>query len=132
MNTTYSYEQIAQNYTLWTEFVDTDGNMSRETFDSTPVETLVAMMTDMFGADPNTRLTVSIDEDGVWATDAHIRTGKLDVAGWEDGATLLPDEDGAPSADDDRLYGQIADAIAAGDTDGRIEISGHVYTWRIS
>jgi hypothetical protein len=51
MNTNYTYEQIAQDYTLWLEFVDIDGNMSRETFDSTPIETLVAMMTDMFGAE---------------------------------------------------------------------------------
>jgi len=49
MNTNYTYEQIAQNYDLWLEFVDTDGNMSRETFDSTPAETLIAMMVDMFG-----------------------------------------------------------------------------------
>lgn len=80
----------------------------------------------------NTRLTVSIDEDGVWATDAHIRTGKLDVAGWEDGAPLIGDEDGQLTAADDAIYETIADAIATGDTDGRIEISGHVYTWRIS
>ena len=51
MNTTYTYEQIANDYSLWTELVDIDGNMSRETFDATPVETLVAMMTDMFGAE---------------------------------------------------------------------------------
>lgn len=73
------------------------------------------------------RLTVSIAEDGIWATDAHLVRGK-----WQDGATLIPDEDGCPSDADDALYGQIADAIATGDTDGRIEISGHVYTWRIS
>lgn len=49
MNTNYTYEQIANNYTLWNELVDIDGNMSRETFDSTAVETLVAMMIEMFG-----------------------------------------------------------------------------------
>lgn len=49
MNTNYTYEQIANDYALWTELVDIDGNMSRETFDATPVSELVAMMTDMFG-----------------------------------------------------------------------------------
>ena len=48
-NTNYTYEQIASNYALWTELVDIDGNMDRETFDSTAVETLVAMMIEMFG-----------------------------------------------------------------------------------
>ena len=46
-----TYVQIANNYELWLEFVDIDGNMSRETFDATPVSELVAMMTDMFGAE---------------------------------------------------------------------------------
>jgi hypothetical protein len=80
----------------------------------------------------NTRLTVSISEDGIWATDAHIRTSRLDASWWDDGATLIPDEDGCPSDADDALYEAIAAAIEAGETDGRIEISGHVYTWRIS
>lgn len=60
MNTNHTYEQIANNYALWTELIDIDGNMNRETFDSTPVETLVAMMTDMFGVEDNS--TVSIIE----------------------------------------------------------------------
>jgi hypothetical protein len=46
-----TYIQIANSYTLWLELVDIDGNMSRETFDATPVSDLVAMMTDMFGAE---------------------------------------------------------------------------------
>ena len=53
-NTNYTYEQIAQNYDLWLEFVDTDGNMSRETFDATPVNELVAIMIDMFGLQDET------------------------------------------------------------------------------
>ena len=54
MNTNYTYEQIANDYNLWTEFVDVDGNMSRETFDSTPVNELVAIMIDMFGLQDET------------------------------------------------------------------------------
>jgi len=50
-NTNYTYEQIANDYNLWLELVDIDGNMSRETFDATPVSELVAIMIDMFGAD---------------------------------------------------------------------------------
>lgn len=51
MNTNYTYTQIANNYDLWLELVDIDGNMDRETFDATPVAALVVMMTDMFGMD---------------------------------------------------------------------------------
>ena len=53
MNNKPTYTQIATDYTLWTELVDVDGNMSRETFDATPVETLVAMMIEMFGEEQN-------------------------------------------------------------------------------
>jgi hypothetical protein len=71
------------------------------------------------------RITVSIAENGVWATDAHLVSGK-----WQDGATLIPDEDGCPSDADDALYAAIAASIEAGDTDGRIETDDSVYTWR--
>ena len=80
----------------------------------------------------NEIITVSISEDGIWATDAHIRTNRLDVSWWDDGATLIPDEDGCPSDADDALYAQIASALEAGETDGRIEAEDHVYTWKIS
>lgn len=62
MNTNHTYEQIANDYTLWTELVDIDGNMSRETFDSTPVNELVAMMIDMFGPEIGSqRVTIKQD-----------------------------------------------------------------------
>ncbi|MEY3161463.1 MAG: hypothetical protein RIT25_1454 [Planctomycetota bacterium] len=51
MNTTYTYSQIANSYALWTEYADADGIISREQFDNTPETELVAMLTDMFGAE---------------------------------------------------------------------------------
>ena len=57
MNTNYTYAQIANSYDLWLELVDTDGNMDRETFDATPVEALVVMMTDMFGIEDEAPVT---------------------------------------------------------------------------
>ncbi len=62
MNTSYTYEQIANNFALWTELVDIDGIMSRETFDTTPVSELVEMMTDMFGPEIGS-LRVTIKQD---------------------------------------------------------------------
>lgn len=49
MNSNYTYAQIANDYSLWLELVDIDGNMSRETFDATPEAELVDMMIEMFG-----------------------------------------------------------------------------------
>lgn len=126
-NKTFTYTQIANSYALWTEFVDADGVMDEATFDATPVETLVQMMTDMFGADPNARITVELFKNNVWVTDAHLVRGQ-----WQDGATLIPDEDGCPSDADDALYAQIAAAIMRGETDGRIETDDHVYAWQIA
>ena len=70
MNNTYTYSQIASDFSLWQEFIDTDGVMDRETFDSTPETTLVAMIIDMFGADPNEPV-ITISIDGYPATIAH-------------------------------------------------------------
>lgn len=119
MTGNYTYTQIANDYKLWLELIDIDGNMSRETFDATPVSELVRMMTDMFGAE---RITVSIAEDGIWATDAHLVRGK-----WQDGAAICADEDA-----DDALYAMIADMVERGETDGRIEVDSSVYTWHIA
>lgn len=52
MNTTYTYSQIANSYALWTEYADADGIISREQFDTMSEGALVAMLTDMFGAEP--------------------------------------------------------------------------------
>lgn len=126
-NTNYTYEQIANDYNLWLEFIDIDGNMSRETFDATPVSELVAIMIDMFGEDPNTRLTVSIDEDGVWATDAHIRATRLEANWWDDGAYLGGDEETS-----DWVYGQIADALQRGEMSGEVKSDNATWTWQAS
>lgn len=127
MNTNYTYEEIANDYDLWLEFVDTDGNMSRETFDATHVSELVAMMTDMFGAYPNARLTVSIDEDGKWVTDAHIRENHLEANWWDDGAFLGGDEETS-----DWVYEHIAAALQRGETSGEVKSDNATWTWKRS
>lgn len=115
MNTNYTYAQIANSYDLWLGLVDTDGNMSRETFDATPVAALVVMMTDMFGAD---NIEIEIYENNVWATDAIYRND-----GWMTGAQLGNNED-----DSDAIYAQIEAALEAGNTSGTV--GG--FTWQVA
>ena len=38
----YTHRQIASDYTLWAEYFDTDGNMSKDEFDALTVEQAVA------------------------------------------------------------------------------------------
>lgn len=66
--------------------------------------------------------SVSIYENGVWATDAHLKNGR-----WQDGAAICADEDA-----DDALYAMIADMVERGETDGRIEVESNVYTWEMA
>ena len=115
MNNSYTYTQIANNYDLWLELVDIDGNMGRETFDATPVAALVVMMTDMFGADT---VEIEIYENNVWATDAIYAKG-----GWMTGAALSTDEDAS-----DAIYARIEDAIEAGDARGTVG----AFTWQVA
>lgn len=125
MSTNYTYTQIANDYNLWLDLVDIDGNMSRETFDATPESELVAMMTDMFGAErsetESVPLAISVYKNGRWA--ATFRPGKN---GKRNVLTILADK----NMNDD-LYAMIDEMVERGETDGGIEIDGHVYTWYI-
>lgn len=47
----YTYSQIANSYTLWTEYADVDGVMTREQFDNMTEAECIAILTDMFGAE---------------------------------------------------------------------------------
>lgn len=107
MNTNHTYAQIANDYTLWLELVDIDGNMSRETFDATPVAALVDVMIDMFGPE---EVLVEIFENNVWATDAFYCKG-----GFATGAQLLSNEDAS-----EVIYAQIEASIAENNTEGVI------------
>ena len=84
-------------------------------------------MIDMFGANGDERITVSIDENGEWVTDAHIRATRLEANWWDDGAFLGGDEETS-----DWVYGQIADAIARGETSGEVKSDNATWTWQRS
>lgn len=44
-----TYEQIANDWALWNEFVNTDATMSRDEFDALTVEQKVALQVEAFG-----------------------------------------------------------------------------------
>lgn len=43
------YEEAARDYSQWIEYVDTDGYMSEDEFNSTPVDKKVQIIIDCFG-----------------------------------------------------------------------------------
>lgn len=47
----YTYQQIAESWELWCEYVDTNATMSKETFDALSTEDKVQMQIDMFGTE---------------------------------------------------------------------------------
>ena len=49
MSKQYSYEQIAQDYELWAEYVDPNATMTEEEFDELSTEEKVKMQEQMFG-----------------------------------------------------------------------------------
>jgi hypothetical protein len=49
MSKKYTYEQVAKNFELWGEYVDTDANMTEEEFDALSTEEKVEMQEEMFG-----------------------------------------------------------------------------------
>lgn len=49
MNTKPTYAQIADDFRLWGEYFDRNGEMSREEFDALDADTRVAMLVDAFG-----------------------------------------------------------------------------------
>ena len=48
---TMNYTEVAQNWNLWIEYVDTDATMTRAEFDALSVEQKVQMQIDAFGPD---------------------------------------------------------------------------------
>lgn len=49
MSQQYTYEQIAEDFTLWGEFVDTGAEMTKEEFDAMTTEEKVRMQVEAFG-----------------------------------------------------------------------------------
>lgn len=45
----HTYEAIASNYNLWTEFFDVDATMTEAEFDAYTVEEKIQMQVDAFG-----------------------------------------------------------------------------------
>lgn len=46
-----TYAEIANNWNLWIEYVDPDGNMAREEFDAMTTEQKIALQVEAFGAE---------------------------------------------------------------------------------
>ena len=49
MSQQHTYAEIAANWNLWIELVDTNATMTREEFDALTVEQKVAMQVEAFG-----------------------------------------------------------------------------------
>lgn len=49
--TNATYQQIATDWTLWTEQMDTGAEMTREEFDAMTTDEKVALLVDAFGAE---------------------------------------------------------------------------------
>jgi hypothetical protein len=49
----YSYNEIAQDFTLWQEYVDTDGVTSKDEFDAMTIVQKVQIQIDTFGPEPD-------------------------------------------------------------------------------
>lgn len=47
----YSYEQIAEDFELWGEYVDPNATMTEQEFDEMSTDEKVKMQEDMFGKD---------------------------------------------------------------------------------
>ncbi len=46
-----TYAEIANNWNLWIEYMDSDGNMAREEFDAMTTEQKIALQVEAFGAE---------------------------------------------------------------------------------
>lgn len=53
MTTQHTYESIAQNWALWTSYVDDGAVMTREEFDSLSIEEKIQLQIDAFGTESN-------------------------------------------------------------------------------
>jgi hypothetical protein len=64
MATHYTYAQIATDFQLWIEYVDTDANMTEEEFDTLSTEAKVQLQVEAFG--PETGVETMVRLDGQW------------------------------------------------------------------
>lgn len=48
-----TYAEIANNWNLWIDYVDPDGNMTREEFDAMTTEQKIALQIEAFGTKDN-------------------------------------------------------------------------------
>ena len=81
MNATY--EQCATDWTLWTQYVDTDATMTREEFDALSVEAKIAMQVEAFGPEESGYL--SLTDEGqyvVRTTVAAVARNSADPDAW--------------------------------------------------
>lgn len=53
MSTNFTYAQIAADFQLWGEFVDTSAEMTEEEFDAMSVEDKIALQVEAFGPESN-------------------------------------------------------------------------------
>nr|7VZM_A Chain A, AcrIE4-F7 [Pseudomonas citronellolis] len=68
MSTQYTYQQIAEDFRLWSEYVDTAGEMSKDEFNSLSTEDKVRLQVEAFGEEKSpkfsTKVTTKPDFDG--------------------------------------------------------------------
>jgi hypothetical protein len=48
---TYTYQQCAENFEIWAEYVDPDGTMTRKEFDEMTTANKIQICVDCFGAE---------------------------------------------------------------------------------
>ena len=48
-----TYDEIAHNWNLWIEYVDPDGDMTRDEFDAMTTEQKIALQVEAFGEQDN-------------------------------------------------------------------------------
>lgn len=53
MSQNHSYEEIANDYSLWIQFVDSDATMTEAEFEALSIEEKVKLQVDAFGAEQN-------------------------------------------------------------------------------
>lgn len=67
MSSRYSYEQIAEDFALWSEFVDPNAWMTKEEFDELSTIQKVKIQTDAFGPDRSVKgHSILVVKDGFW------------------------------------------------------------------
>jgi len=81
---TYTYQECAENFEIWAEYVDPDGTMTREEFDEMTTENKIQICVDCFGKE-KIKVNYQDDSDGrgwnVWCGEAR---GWQPIIGCED------------------------------------------------